>query len=104
MSARWAILIGGLAGILIPILEKSFPKARPYLPSAMGLGLGWVVFFSNALAFTIGAFIAWAWAKFKPENQERYNIPLASGLVAGESLIKALLAMLATVLGLAAKG
>jgi len=105
MSARYAILIGALAGILLPILEKSFPKARPYLPSAMGLGLGWVVFFSNALAFTIGAFIAWGWAKFKPENQERYNIPLASGLVAGESLLKALLAMLATVLGLmASKG
>ena len=105
MSARVAILIGALAGILLPILEKSFPKARPYLPSAMGLGLGWIVFFSNALAFTIGAFIAWGWAKWKPENQERYNIPIASGLVAGESLLKALLAMLATVLGLmASKG
>jgi uncharacterized oligopeptide transporter (OPT) family protein len=103
MSARWAILIGGLVGILLPVLEKSFPKARRWLPSAMGLGLGWIVFFSNALAFTIGAFIAWGWAQYKPANQERYNIPIASGLVAGESLIKALLAMLATGIGLLAK-
>jgi putative OPT family oligopeptide transporter len=102
MSARWAILMGGLVGILLPVLEKSFPKARRWLPSAMGLGLGWIVFFSNALAFTIGALIAWSWAQFKPANQERYNIPIASGLVAGESLIKALLAMLATALGLLA--
>ena len=100
MSARWAILIGGLIGILIPVLEKSFPKARRWMPSAMGLGLGWVVFFSNALAFAIGATIAWGWAQFKPANQDRYNIPIASGLVAGESLIKALLAMLATAIGL----
>lgn len=102
MSARWAILIGGLVGILLPVLEKSFPKARRWLPSAMGLGLGWIVFFSNALAFTIGASIAWGWAQWKPANQERYNIPIASGLVAGESLIKALLAMLATAIGLMA--
>ena len=100
MTARWAILIGGLVGVLIPVLEKSFPRARQWMPSAMGLGLGWIVFFSNALAFSIGAFISWAWAKMKPANQERYNIPIASGLVAGESLIKALLAMLATGIGL----
>jgi uncharacterized oligopeptide transporter (OPT) family protein len=66
----------------------------------MGLGLGWIVFFSNALAFTVGAFIAWGWAMLKPRNQEAYNIPIASGLVAGESLMKALLAMLATAIGL----
>jgi putative OPT family oligopeptide transporter len=100
MSARWAILIGALVGILLPVLEKTFPRARRWMPSAMGLGLGWIVYFSNALAFTIGAFIAWAWAQWRPANQERYNIPIASGLVAGESLIKALLAMLATGIGL----
>jgi putative OPT family oligopeptide transporter len=102
MSARWAIVIGALLGILLPVLERSFPKARKWLPSSMGLGLGWVVFFSNALAFAIGATLAWVWAQWKPANQERYNVPLASGLVAGESLIKAMLAMLATALGLAA--
>jgi uncharacterized oligopeptide transporter (OPT) family protein len=102
MTARWAILIGGLVGILLPVLEKLFPKARRWLPSAMGLGLGWIVFFSNALAFVIGALIAWGWARTKPANQNRYNIPIASGLVAGESLIKALLAMLATAIGLLA--
>jgi putative OPT family oligopeptide transporter len=103
LSARWAILGGALIGILIPVLETSFPKARKWIPSAMGLGLGWIVYFSNALAFVIGATIAFAWAQYKPANQERYNIPIASGLVAGESLTKALLAMLATAIGLLAK-
>jgi uncharacterized oligopeptide transporter (OPT) family protein len=104
MSARWAILFGGLTGMIIPVLEKLFPKARPWLPSAMGLGLGWVVFFSNAVAFTIGAIIAWVWRLLAPKNQDRYNIPIASGLVAGESLMKAMLAMLATVMGLLSGG
>ena len=102
VSARWVILIGALVGVLVPVLEKSFPKARRWMPSTMGLGLGWIVFFSNALAFAIGATIAWVWAKLNAKNQERYNIPIASGLVAGESLVKALLAMLATAVGLMA--
>ena len=102
ISARWIILIGALVGVVVPVLEKSFPKARRWMPSTMGLGLGWIVFFSNALAFAIGATIAWVWAKLAAKNQERYNIPIASGLVAGESLMKAILAMAATAVGLLA--
>jgi OPT family oligopeptide transporter len=100
MSARWAILIGAFVGVMIPVLEKLFPRARRWMPSAMGLGLGWVVFFSNAFAFTIGALISWLWSLGHRKSQDTYNIPIASGLVAGESLTKALLAMLATAIGL----
>jgi len=64
------------------------------------LGLSWVVTFSNSYAFAIGAVIAWAWSLMNKKNAERYTIPVASGLVAGESLIKAILAMLATASGL----
>jgi uncharacterized oligopeptide transporter (OPT) family protein len=101
MTARIAILIGALVGVLLPMLEKMFPKARPYLPSAMGLGLGWVVFFSNALSFAIGAGVAWGWSVAHRRTQDAFNVPIASGLIAGESLMKALLAMLATGIGLA---
>jgi putative OPT family oligopeptide transporter len=104
MSARYAILIGALIGVAIPVLEKLAPRARKWLPSAMGLGLGWVVFFSNALAFAIGALIVWLWQKADEKSQETYSVPIASGLIAGESLMKALLAMLATAIGLATPG
>jgi uncharacterized oligopeptide transporter (OPT) family protein len=100
VTARVAILVGALIGVILPVTSHVAPKTRKFLPSAMGIGLGWVVFFSNALAFTIGAFIAWGWAMWKPKNQDTYNIPIASGLVAGESLMKAILAMLATGIGL----
>jgi OPT family oligopeptide transporter len=99
-SAKMAMIIGALVGIMLPVLERLFPKLRPYMPSAMGLGLSWVVAFSNSLAFTIGALIAWAWSKMHKKSADNYTIPVASGLVAGESLIKAILAMLATASGI----
>jgi putative OPT family oligopeptide transporter len=104
MSARVAIVIGALVGIAIPVLEKAFPRARPYLPSAIGLGFGWVVYFSNALSFAIGAVIAWVWSVAHRKSHDTFNVPIASGLIAGESLMKALLAMLVTGIGLAAGG
>jgi len=101
MTARIAILIGALVGIALPLLERIFPRARPWLPSAMGLGLGWVVFFSNAFSFAIGAVIASLWGAIHRKSQETFNVPIASGLIAGESLLKAILAMLATIVGIA---
>jgi len=102
MSARIAILIGALIGVVLPVLEKLLPKARPWMPSAMGLGLGWVVFFSNSLSFAIGAVIVLLWGWIHRRSKESFYVPIASGLIAGESLLKAIFAMLATAIGLLA--
>jgi len=99
-SVLYAILVGAAVGLLLPLLEKAFPKARGYLPSATGLGLGWVVPFSVTLSFAIGAILVSVWRRISPDTQETYSIPVASGLIAGESMIKAILAMLATAVGL----
>jgi len=101
MSVRIVIVLGALIGIGVPLLERLFPRARPWLPSVMGLGLGWVIFFSNALSFAIGALIAWLWRRLHQRSEKIYMVPVASGLIAGESILKALLAMLATAIGLA---
>jgi putative OPT family oligopeptide transporter len=99
-SARWAILIGGLVGVALPLIDRLWPKLRPWMPSCMGLGLAWVMPFTNAQSFAIGAVLVWAWTKWNAKSAENYNVPLASGLIAGESLIKAVIAMAATALGL----
>ncbi len=99
-SVLYAILVGAAVGLLLPLLEKALPKARGYLPSATGLGLGWVVPFSVTLSFAIGAILVSVWRRISPDTQETYSIPVASGLIAGESMIKAILAMLATAVGL----
>lgn len=105
-SAKWAILIGACVGVAIPVLEKLVPpKVRGYLPSAMGLGLSWVIPFSSAFGFFVGAVIGWLWEKMHPKSSEKFSIAAASGLIAGESLIKAIIAMTATAVGLlASKG
>jgi len=98
-TARYAIVIGALVGVALPLLEKLFPKARNYLPSAMGLGLAWVMPFTNVLSFAIGAVIAWLWTRLHRKSGDAFNIPIASGLVAGESLIAAIIAILCTIAG-----
>lgn len=103
LSARYALVIGALVGVALPLIEKLFvpKKLRPYFPSATGIGLAWVLPFSNAFSFAIGAFIAWIWTQISRKNSETYTIPLASGLVAGEAMMMAFIAIIATIIGLA---
>ena len=60
----------------------------------MGLGLAWVVYFANCFSFFVGAVIAWLWGKLNEENAAVYVVPVASGAVAGESLMCAIIAMI----------
>lgn len=101
VSARWLILVGAVVGVLLPLIEKLTPvKARKYLPSAMGLGLAWVIPFSSALGFAAGAVVAWVWGLLHKNSEQKFSVALASGLIAGEGLIKAIIAMSATVIGI----
>ena len=102
-TAQMGIVIGGLLGIAMPLIEVLLlpPKYRKYFPSAMGLGLAWVVPFQNAFSFAIGAVITFIWSKFFPKAVEKYNVPIASGLVAGESLLAAFIAIASTLVGIA---
>ena len=101
-SHKMAIVVGALVGVCLPLLGKLLPKAAPYLPSAMGLGLSWVMVYSNCQAFAIGAVIVWIWTKLHARTADGYSVALASGFIAGESLIKAVIAMTATAIGLLA--
>ncbi len=93
-TARLAIVVGGVAGVLLALGESLAPKhLRPWVPSTMGLGLAFVVPFQNSLSFFIGALIALAWQRLEPKSAERFIIPIASGVVAGESLLSAASAM-----------
>ncbi len=94
VSARWGILAGGLIGIACALIDRYAPVAKRFTPSAMGLGLSWVVPFANCLSFFIGAVIAWLWSKLSTRTASLYAIPAASGAIAGESLACAVIAML----------
>ncbi len=99
VTAIWAIVLGAILGVALPLTIKLFPKAKPYLPSAMGLGLAWIMPFANSLAFAIGATLVALWTRFNKKGADLYYVPIASGLIAGESLIAALIAIACTVVG-----
>jgi OPT family oligopeptide transporter len=94
VTQRWAMAAGAMVGLLIPVLERILPaRARPFIPSAMGLGLSFVIPFWNSLSMFTGALIAWILAKGVRETAESYTIPVASGAIAGESLMGVLMSL-----------
>ena len=101
-SAFIAVIVGGLLGILLPLVENFRPSLARWMPSAMGIGLGFVVDFSNSLGFAAGALIAWWWSRRAAANAATFQIPLASGLVAGEALFSAMLTIACAAAGLLA--
>lgn len=96
MSARWALVIGGSVGIILPIMERILPtRVRRFVPSAMGLGLAFVIPFWNTLAMFTGAVTAQLIGTLAKGTGDRYIIPVASGIIAGESLMGVLVILLA---------
>lgn len=96
VSARYSIIVGAMIGMALPVIGAIRPRLAPSLPSAIGLGLAWVVPFQTSLSFAIGAVLAWGWLKLHRRTANVYTFPIAAGLIAGESIILALLAMAAT--------
>jgi uncharacterized oligopeptide transporter (OPT) family protein len=58
--------------------------------------------FENSLSFAIGAVLVAVWTKVNKRNADLYYVPVASGLIAGESLVAAIIAISCTVVGLTA--
>jgi len=44
----------------------------------------------------VGAAVDRIWQKASPESHERYSIPIASGLIAGEALVAVVIPLLVT--------
>ena len=83
----WSIAIGGALGIVLSLLPLALPKWQAYLPSASAFGLAWVFDWYYGLLFFIGAVIAYTLQKKAPQAAEEYTFPVASGVIAGGSLM-----------------
>jgi uncharacterized oligopeptide transporter (OPT) family protein len=92
--AQQGIAIGLLAGTVLAILERVFPKERRWMPSSTGLGLGLLLPFSTSLSFVLGAAAAWVYARARPDQADRFVVPVASGVIAGESIVGVVVAAL----------
>jgi uncharacterized oligopeptide transporter (OPT) family protein len=84
----WSIIVGGLVGIVLPLLTLAVPhKYKPWIPSAAGVGLAWAFQFYFTLLFFLGSVIGYAVEKRFPETARQYTFPVASGVIAGDSLL-----------------
>ena len=93
-TARIGLLIGSLVGIALPLLEMAFPKQRKFIPAATGLGIAFTINGFNAIMMFIGSLGALWLSRSKPAVHEEYTVPVASGIIAGESLMGVLIALL----------
>jgi uncharacterized oligopeptide transporter (OPT) family protein len=92
--ARIGLLLGVVLGAVLAVWEQREDERAWWVPSPMGLGMGMVIFFSNALSFLVGAVLAKLWQRRWPKGSDDYLVPVSSGLIAGESLLGILLAAL----------
>ena len=102
-SAKTAIIVGLALGVALVLFEKFAPKKlRPLMPSPAGLGIAMVLPGSNSIAMFLGAAAAELMRRRMPALAEKTVVPVASGLIAGESLMGILIAAL-VVTGVLAK-
>jgi uncharacterized oligopeptide transporter (OPT) family protein len=83
----WSIVIGGLVGLVLPLLAKALPKYDRWIPSAAGIGLSWTFHWYYSLLFFLGALIAYGFEKTSKKQAEVYVFPVASGIIAGGALM-----------------
>ena len=96
-SARVGLVIGAVIGIILPLLEMKFPKHKKFIPSATGLGLAFTINGFNSISMFIGSCLALWLSKSRPKLHEQYTIPVSSGIIAGESLMGVVLALITAV-------
>src|SRR5215470_15901748 len=83
----WLILAGSIVGVVLTLAPVLLPKYESYLPSAAAFGLAWVFHWYYGLLFFLGALIAFLLQRRKPKLAEEFTLPVASGVVAGGSLM-----------------
>ncbi|EPX58515.1 Oligopeptide transporter, OPT family [Cystobacter fuscus DSM 2262] len=95
VSARIGAVCGLCLGVALVLLERWAPKkARPFIPSASGLGLSIVIPGASSISFFIGAAIAEVLRRKKAKLADALVLPVSSGFIAGESLMGIAVAML----------
>ncbi len=100
-SARIAAIVGAVLGVVLEWLNLRTKGKFPI--SAMGLGLAFVLHFSDSIAMGIGSFLVWLAARKMKEGTRNHKIfvenseTLCAGIIAGGSIIGIILILLETV-------
>jgi len=101
--APLAVLLSAIVAVILTLAETYLPKKyRAYVPSAAGLGLGFVVTGFDCISMFIGALIAWYLERKNKDFAEKYTLAGASGIMAGASLMGIVILLLSQVIPLLA--
>jgi uncharacterized oligopeptide transporter (OPT) family protein len=91
----WSIVIGGAVGIILTLLPRLLPSQQHFLPSPAGVGLAWTFHWYYGVLFFLGGLLAWFVERKYPEFSKEFTFPIASGWIAGESLMGVALVLFA---------
>ena len=83
----WSLIIGAFLGFVLTLLPRWLPRHAKWIPSPAAVGLSWTFHWSYGFLFFIGATIGWVVERKRPALAELYNYPVASGIIAGGSLM-----------------
>jgi OPT family oligopeptide transporter len=89
----WSIAAGALIGVVLSVLPAMFPARRHLFPSPAGFGLAWTFHWHYGLLFFLGGALGRWVERRHPRRSEELTFPVASGWIAGESLMGVLLVM-----------
>lgn len=82
-----AMLVAGVVGVVLPVLEQVLPKRhRALVPSPASLGLAFVINGFNSISMFVGGLLVLVLGRFFPNWTRRFAVATSAGLVAGESL------------------
>ena len=88
LAARGGIALGAAVGLGLVLLERLVPeRLQRLLPSPIALGLAFALPASLSLSICGGALAAALLARLRPALAQSLTVPLASGLITGESLV-----------------
>jgi uncharacterized oligopeptide transporter (OPT) family protein len=87
----WSIVGGTLVGLILTALAHVFPHRQHLIPSAAGLGLAWTFHWYYGVLFFLGGGLGWWMERKYPVWSQEFTFPVASGWIAGESLMGVLL-------------
>lgn len=85
--AEWGALAGALFGIAVPLLKRFAPRSERFLPSAMAMGIAFIIPAFYALPFLIGALAHLVWKRRAPTQAADLAFAVASGILVGAGLM-----------------
>jgi uncharacterized oligopeptide transporter (OPT) family protein len=92
VSAQWAALAGGIAGIVLEIVRLASKGRFPISP--VGIGLAFIIPFNTCLAMFMGSFAFWLLARLFPKPEDPINAryvqnqeSICAGIIAGAALM-----------------